>query len=349
VADAIKSCIVPRVTPAGSREWDPRRHGACFRWDISGAEAAIRAAMLTDHYGVRDPVAWEYIRSGKDIHSHTASLIYKVPEGTYKKGSHERDAAAKHTFFSKIFGAFPSTVRRTIWEQARVLVSIEESEAFCKAFDEGYVGIAALYEDDKRRLGESMRTEGKRAGKHDPGYAFCYDAYGRRRKIVIPPGAEYDGRRGRWNDHWGLHKAFHIAANTPTQSTNASDNMWMLALCYLGEYVPLRVPPMWEGDGVPFPEAAGWQINGGEGPGGRPFQAWHTNTVHDSGWGDCAPGWLEPTAKLIWRRCRAVPLDWRLAADVPYRIDLSCGPDMSRLEPYNTVAKRFGLEEVPER
>jgi len=699
VADGIKSCIVPRVAPApSSGEWDPRRHGSCFRWDISGAEAAIRAAMLTAHYVGPEPIAWEYIRTGKDIHAKTASLLYNVPEGTYRKGSHERDTVGKHVFFTKIFGAFPGAVKRTIWEQARVVVSMDEAERFCDAFDAGYVGLGALYEDDKRRLGESMCEEGRRAARHAPGHAFCRDAYGRRRKIVIPAGAEFDRSSGSWGDHRQLHKAFHIAANcvdaetealtqrgwvkgfdlrrddilltksavsgglewqplldlklwpdyygplvefkskslhvvstpnhrwlvrerygrgkrlkrdievttatfsprgeqalhltgdyrpqitssltqdeaelmgwwltdgslracragaqktrgkrtyllptqrvvlcqsaganldkcrrvdellscvsagerirryetprvynerpytyvewvvgprlsqkiialcprrvltfdllcrldrpaldrlreamvlgdgclsggtvtfcsgsqeqieafqalctltgavasiqkrdlgkyggwtprgsvswyskvlkrthaqvlhnrrnftakravwcpvvantffvarrsgtvfvtgnTPTQSTNASDNMWMLALCHLGEYVPLRVPPIWERDGVPFPEAAGWQISGGPGPGGLPFQAWHTNTVHDSGWGDCAPGWLEPTAKLVWRRCRAVPLDWRLDADVPYRIDLSCGPDMANLESYNDVAARFGLEPVPDR
>ena len=145
------------------------------------------------------------------------------------------------------------------------------------------------------------------------------------------------------------YHAFHIAANTPTQSTQASDALWMLALCYLGEYVPLRVPPIWERDGAPFPEAAGWQMHEGPGPGGKPFLSWHCNTVHDSGWGDCAPGYLEPTAKLLWRRCTAVPLDWRIEADVPYRIELKVGPDMARLRPYNSVAREFGLEPVPER
>lgn len=350
VADGIKACIVPRVSPARSPdEWDPRKHGSCFRWDISGAEAAIRAAMFTDHYGVRDPIAWEYIRLGKDIHSKTASMIYGVPEGTYKKGSMERDACAKHVFFSKIFGAYSGTVRDTIWEQARLLLPFDEVEKFCWAFDEGYTGLAAMYEMDKYLLGQSMLSEGQSPSKHRPGWGFCYDAYGRRRKVDVPPGAEFDGRAGTWKAHNGLYKPFHIAANTPTQSTNATDTMWMLALCHLGEYVELRVPPMWERGGIPFPEAAGWQLNGGAGPGGRPFQAWHMNTVHDSGWGDAAPGWMEPAAKLIWRRCRAVPLDWRLEADVPYRIDLACGPDMSCLMPYNQVAKRFGMEPVPDR
>ena len=167
------------------------------------------------------------------------------------------------------------------------------------------------------------------------------------------PRFEYEGGR-RGNEakdaYAALEHAFHLMANSPTQSMNASDNLWMIALCHFGEYVELRVPPMWERGGIPFPEAAGWRLDGGPGPGGRPLLAWHMNTVHDAGWGDTAPGHhLEAAAKVIWRRCRALPQDWRLAADVPYRIDFQVGPDMAHLRPYNTAAREFGLEPLPER
>lgn len=370
VPDGVKACIVPRVSPSLDRDaWDPRRHGSCFRWDIVGAEAAIRAAVFTDRAGrldpgrcMRDPIAWEYIREGKDIHSKTASLIYGVPEGTYKRGSYERDAVGKHTFFAKIFGAKPMAVRYQFWDQARIWLSWEEVETICDKFDEGYVGLVLLYEKDKRDLGLNMDEEG---------LSWCEDAYGRRRAIQVPKASvrrfnrateewEIDVLDNMWREgrhpsielqeeRKKLNHVFHVAANTPTQSTQATDALWMLALCYLGEYVPLRVPPVWERDGVPFPEAAGWQMHEGPGPGGKPFLSWHCNTVHDSGWGDCAPGYLEPTAKLLWRRCTSVPLDWRLEADVPYRIELKVGPDMAKLRPYNLVARDFGLEPVPER
>ena len=88
-------------------------------------------------------------------------------------------------------------------------------------------------------------------------------------------------------------------------------------------------------------------MNGGPGPGGKPLRAWHSNTVHDSGWGDCAPGYLEPLAKLVMRRCTAVPFDWRLEADVPYRVELSAGPNMGILFDYDKVAKQFGLDLIP--
>ena len=340
VADAVKSCIVPRCSPAPDPEsWDPRIHGSCFRWDISGAEAAIRAAMFTHRFCSRpDPIAWEYIRLGKDIHSKTASLIYGVPEGTYKKGSYERDAVGKQTFFAKIFGAKWPTVRANIWRAARLWLDDEQAKKINANFDSGYTGLAELYEVDKRRLGE---------------LGYCEDAYGRRRRIRVP-GAVFENGIWHYNreDHGTsrqVEHAFHVAANTPTQSTNATDNIWMIALLYHGEYVELRVPPMWDRLGIPFPEAAGWALHEGDGPGGKPLRAWHMNTVHDSGWGDAAPGHMEPAAKVIWRRCHAVPLDWRIEADVPYRIDLQVGPNMARLRAYNVVAKEFGLEPMPKR
>src|SRR5690242_7074394 len=178
----------------------------------------------------------------------------------------------------------------------------------------------------------------------DQGRSWCEDAYGRRRAIEIPAAAKDRYRRGfgwviddilrPWTKYprgaevpeadWllraRLKRAFHLASNTPTQSTNASDTLWMLALAYYGEYVELRVPGVWDKYGVPVPEARSWAMHEGPGPGGKPFQAWHCNTVHDSGWGDGAPGYIEPTAKLLWRRCTSLPLDLRLEADVPYRV-----------------------------
>lgn len=349
VADGLKACIVPRLHPAPSVEdWDPRQHGSVFRWDIVGAEACIRAAMLTARFCEKpDPVAWEYLRLGKDIHSKTASLIYGVPEGTYKKGSYERDAVGKQTFFAKQYGAQWRSVQGTIWTRARLWIPDEETKKICEGFDRGYPGLVELYEQDKARLGR------------DP---YCYDGYGRRRWVGLPDGVRFKGwlnGRTQWevegrtdeerNRRYSeLNHRFHICANSPTQGMNATDNLFMLALCYLGEYTPLRLPPMWESRGLEFPEAKDWQMHLGSGPGGRPFLAWHNNTVHDSGWGDCGPGYLEPLAKLVWRRCRAVPFDWRIEADVPYRIELSVGPDMAHLDSYNKIAQRFGFEPVPE-
>lgn len=359
VADAIKAWFVPRHTPPPtSEEWDPRKHGSCFRWDIAGAEAAWRAAALTYlECSKPDPVAWEYIRLGKDIHSKTASLVYNVPEGTYKKGSYERDQVAKNTFFAKQYGAGWSTVKSTLWAKGRILLEDQLAKDISSNFDKGYTGLVELYEIDKDKLGKT---------------GYCYDGYGRRRWVGLPEGVRYVGMRDgkTWwevggatissGDHlerkdyrrrsiWGqLEHNFHVQANTPTQGMNATDNLWMLALCYLGEYVELAVPPMWESKGIDFPEAKAWRLHEGSGPGGKPFLAWHNNTVHDSGWGDCAPGYLEAVAKLVYRRCRALPMDWRLKADVPYRVELSVGPNIAALKGYNSVAKQFGLEPLPD-
>lgn len=353
VAAGVKACLVPRMSPSRDREaWNPKIHGSCFRWDIAGAEAAIRAAMLTFLAGVKDPIAYDYIREGRDIHSKTASLVYDVPDGTFKKGAYQRDSVGKQVFFAKIFGAFPRAVQHTIWKEARIWVPDTEIKQICANFDTGYTGLVALYERNRDELGFRMDASGM---------SWVEDPYGKRRAIIIPPQAKhlYRGRGKGWNlgglyednplVYKALNNAFHIAANTPTQSCNGTDALWMLALCYHGEYVDLQVPPIWEKDGVPFPEARGWQMNGGDGPGGTPMLSWHTNAVHDSGWGDCAPGYLEPTAKLLWRRCRALPMDWRIQADVPFRIELKVGPDMDRLMDYNKAAKIFGLEPMPDK
>lgn len=378
VADGVKSCIVPRVLPFRVREWNPKKgnfggwnpriHGWCGRWDISGAEAAIRAAMLLKRYVPdQDMTTWEYIRLGKDVHGYTAALIYEKPDGTFAKGSYERDAVGKQTFFAKIFGANWRTVQGTIWKKARLWLPDDMAQKTNDNFDRGYPGLTALYNYD-------IFTLGQRATASDNNVGWCVDGYGRRRSIPLPQGVTFDescanawgadpkfpgylfdtgGGRNIKEMKRQLNHQFHVMANTPTQSMNATDNFWMLALAYHGEglveeFGGLQVPDMWKGE-VHFPEAAGWQMHEGAGPGGKPLMAWHSNTVHDSGWFDGAPGHLEPTAKLLWRRCHSLPFDWRLEADVPYRIDLSIGPDMANLCDYNVAAKEFGLEPMPKR
>ena len=338
VADGIKSFMVPRVAPAPRwQDWDPRIHGSVLRWDIDGAEAAIRAANLTHRFCKRPDPAWEYIRLGKDIHAHTASLIDGKPESEYRKGMLMRDVMAKHTFFTRQFGGEWATVQASIWDHGRIRVEDEEAQRICAAFDDGHPGLVELYEIDKVNVAQR---------------GYCEDGYGRRRWCEFPDDVQFKGWGPDGKAKWFIPKgrggatarAWHVAANTPTQSMNATDCLWMVALCTHGEYVELRVPPMWEHLGVSHPDAAPWQLNGGRGPGGRPFQAWYSNTVHDSAWGDCAPGYLVPFAKLVHRRCRAVPFDWRLEADVPYRVSISVGPDYGHLESYAKAAKRFGLE-----
>jgi hypothetical protein len=291
----------------------------------------------------------DYIRRGKDIHARTASLIYNVPEGTYGKGTSQRDIEAKMSNFLKLYGGGARALYDGIRNQARLLTLTKaRAKEISAKWEAGHPGAMELYDLDARALGER---------------GYCEDGYGRRRWVGVPDGVRYlgvqDGKAawafvGRTRDdrglqEWQLEKRKHIMANTPTQGMSATDVLWMLALLYHGEYTPLVVPGYWEASGVAFPEAAGWQLHEGEGPGGKPFLSWHSNTVHDSGWGDCAPGYLEPTMKVVYRRCTAVPFDWRLEADVPYRIDLSVGPDFANLMDYNTVAAKFGLEPMPKR
>jgi len=285
---------------------------------------------------------------GKDIHSKTASLIYGVPEGTYRKGTIERDAVGKNTFFAKQFGAIWVTVQRTVIEKARVWLTDDEAKKISDEFDAGYTGLVELFERDKEFLAM---------------HGYCEDGYGRRRWVGLPQGVRYLGRdannKTKWEVkagskeqyrkvHSDLEHRFHIAANTPTQGMSASDCLWMIALTTLGEYVNLQYPPMWADRPLMFPEAEHWRMNGGPGPDG-PLLAWYSNTVHDRCWGDTAPGrHIESAAKVIFRRCQAVPFDWRIKADVPYRIELKVGPDQGHLYDYNKIAKKFGYEEMPE-
>ena len=254
-----------------------------------------------------------------------------------------------------IFGGSWKALKWQLWKEGRIRIEDEAIKKIVENFSKGYPGISALYEVDKVMLGENLGGE---SADGRSVLSSCVDPYGRVRAIEVPKEVVPYFRNGTWRQlpfemDYEIKKkllhAFHVAANTPTQSCNATDTLWMLALLYGGEYVDLAVPPMWERDGVLYPEAKGWALNEGPGPGGKPFQAWHINTVHDSGWGDGAPGYMEATAKLVTRRCTAVPLDWRLEADVPYRIELKVGPDMADLRSYNKVAKEFGLEPVADK
>lgn len=344
IAIGIRSCIVPRqgFIPYPD-EWDPRKHGSCWRWDVAGTEAILRAAMLVHRFCHKPGILWEYLRKGKDVHALTAALLHDVPEGTFKKGDPERDKEGKHTFFGLLYGGTWRTVQNTFWRKARIWYEDVEVQQKVERFSRGYPELTELYNID-------LELWAKRG--------FCEDGFGRRRQLPFPDNAMYNGYK--WilsgsdaqqkTARKALSHCFHMAANSPTQSMGATCTLWMIALAYFGEYVPLRVPSMWEeSGGVLFPEAASWRFHEGPGPGGKPFQAWQFNTVHDSCWGDCGPGMLESVMKVVARRCTALPFDWMLEADCPFRIDLQCGPDMGHLYDYNDVAEKFGLEKMPKR
>jgi hypothetical protein len=149
-----------------------------------------------------------------------------------------------------------------------------------------------------------------------------------------------------------VEKIRHRYANRPTQSAQGTITLWVIALCHHGEYVELQAPEYWCQDGTNgliFPDAANWQFNEGNGPGGKPFQTWICNTVHDSTWLDGAKGTLEPAMMLIHRRSNGVPSRLLLSADIPWRVEAECGPDFGHLYPYDKIAKKFGLNPIPDR
>lgn len=345
-AKAIKACIVPRVNPwlGDPAEWDPRKHGWIARADVRGAEAIIRAGCIA-----KCRVSVPYLRTGGDIHSKTASILYVVPDGTFKKGTQERDSVGKQCYFLLIFGGSNRALQRTMWKKARMWWEEEESEQYHKRFFEGYPDLGRQYNQDTLLMFNRGYVEdfyGRRWAMPPPGRMWSsLDGLGGRR--FHPSPGLMDKKQIR-NEYKTFEHRRHIYANRGTQTSQATTTLWAIALCILGEYVELQTPECLGGYNI-FPEAAGWALNGGPGPGGKPFQAWAMNTVHDSLYTDGAPGYLEPTAKLITRRFNGVPADFLQESDMPWRIDFEVGPDMANLRPYNQVAKEFGFEPLPDR
>lgn len=348
IAKLVKSVIVPRIKPwlGDIDDWDPRKHGWVAKADVKGAEAVIRAGVIA-----KCRTSVPYLRTGGDIHSKTASILYKVPEGTYTKGMQERDTVGKQSYFLLIFGGSWRALQRTLWKEARMAISDGEAKRLHASFfdAEGYPDLDARYEIDTQLM-------------VDRGY--IEDLYGRRWTMLLPPGFEMYKEKGKIKfyppsdlNKEDLKSAFrtlenrrHIYANRPTQTTQATTTLFCIALCKHGEYVELRVPPYFEERGGNlFPEAKTWQLNEGRGPGGKPMQVWMMNTVHDSLWLDGAPGYLEPMAKTIVRRFNGVPAEFLYEANMPWRVEIEVGPDLGHLRPYNVVAKEFGLEPLPER
>lgn len=346
LAKKVKSVIVPRVKPwlGNPDDWDPRKHGWVAKADVKGAEAVIRAGVIA-----KCRTSIPYLRTGGDIHSKTASILYGVPEGTYTKGMQERDTVGKQSYFLLIFGGSSIALQRTLWKEARMEVDDAESNRLHGSFFKGYYDLGTRYDVDSRLLFERGYIEdlyGRRWSLSPPDNFVMKESDGEL-KFYPPSGLSKEERKSEYRT---LENRRHIYANRPTQTSQATTTLFCIALCRHGEYVELRVPPYFEErGGVLFPEAKPWQLNEGTGPGGKPMLVWMTNTVHDSLWLDGAPGFLEPTAKLVTRRFNGVPADFLYEADMPWRVDVECGPDLGHLRPYNEVAKEFGLELMPVR
>lgn len=345
VAKLVKECIVPREKPWLGKpdDWDPRKHGWCAKVDVKGAEMVIRPGCIA-----KCPVLSPYIREGRDAHAKTASLFRGgQPEGDFKKGKPDRwfrDSVSKNGGFLLIYGGSHHALEDTLWKKARMRFKNDEVRVMHRGF---FVGLPAI--DERYRVDVDLAfTRG-----------YIEDFYGRRWYMPMPDGVTLIGWDGPGEPRFGLpsgltkeqagalrRRAKHICncyANRPTQCSQGTTTLWCLALCHHGEYVELRVPDYWAHLGVPFPEAAEWQYNEGNGPGGKPFRVWITNTVHDSLWLDGAPGTLESAMMLAARRFNGVPADFLLESDMPWRVEAEVGPDLGHLEPYEVVAKRFGM------
>lgn len=349
VAKKVKRCLIPRdhAWLGDPADWDPRKHGWCMKADIKGAEMVIRPGCIA-----KCSVLTPYIREGKDVHSKTSSLFYGQPEEDFKKGKPDRwkrESVGKPGGFQLIFGGSWLGLRDNLWDKARVWLEKLEAQELHERFFDGLPDIEERYQVDA----ELAWSRG-----------YIEDLFGRRWAMRPPDGVTLDGWNGASDpvfrypadsreDEQRLLRSrtnhvLHCYANRPTQSTQGTLTLWCGALMHHGEYVTLQVPPIWERRGVPFPDAATWCLNGGRGPGRGAFKAWLNNTVHDSWWLDGAPGYLEPAAKLVTRRCMGVPADFLYENDLPWRVEIEVGATFGDLRPYNEVAKQFGLELMPE-
>lgn len=344
VAKLVKECIVPRrdAWVGDPAEWDPRKHGWCAKVDVRGAEMVVRAGAIA-----RCAVLAPYLREGKDVHGKTAAAFYRQQESAFSKSDPRRNVVGKQSNFLLIFGGSWAALQQTLWKLGRMWFDKTESQQFHRVFFTTYPDLARRYEIDTGLMVQR---------------GYIEDPYGRRWHMPIPPEYTAVQRNGVWSFSFirktsvdeakALDRLLgyrrHCYANRPTQAAQGTTTLWGIALCHHGEYVPLQVPSYWQRYGVPFPQAAGWQLNEGDGPGGKPFQVWTTNTVHDSLWVDGAPGTLEPALQVVYRRFMGVPADFLLAADMPWRVEAEVGPDLGHLRPYNDVAKQFGLESMPE-
>jgi DNA polymerase family A len=353
VAKKVKQCIVPRVSPwlGPPEEWDPRRHGWIAKVDVKGAEFVIRAGCIA-----REPNLVEYLQAGKDGHARTAALFTGKPEEAFKRGKPDRwyrDDVAKTANFLLIYGGEWRALQGQLWKEARTWLEEKEVQRLRARFfaaPDGYAGLAARYEEDSWELWRR---------------GFLEDDFGRRWAMPFPEGVtcsrDGDGvcrfsfPRGKSKDearvvHRAIEYRRHCAANRRTQADNATILLWTIALCHHGEYpgAELRLPPSWEHLGVPFPEAKTWQLNEGDGPGGKPLRAWLFNEVHDSEWLDGEGGTLEPALKVVVRRSLGVPADILISGDMLRRVECSVGPDLGHLRDYSSdVAPAFGLEPMP--
>lgn len=346
VAKKVKACIVPRCQPwlGDPEEWDPRKHGWVFRADVVGAEAVVRAGCIA-----KCRVSSPYLRAGKDIHSKTASILYVVPEGTYKKGTVQRDSVGKQSYFLFVFGGSWKALQLTMIKKARIWLPDKEAMRLTDVFfsGDGYHDLKVRYNVDTRLLFDRGYIEdfyGRRWTIPPPPGVRMYEKGGGELGFEFPKGLSDDDRKA---EQRRLENLRHIYANRATQTSQGTTTLWCLALCHHGEYVELASPPCL-GD-LAFPEAAGWALDGGPGPGGAPLMAWLVNTVHDSAWGDGAPGHMEPAVKVIVRRFTGVPADFLLESDMPWRVEVEVGPDFANLRSYNEVAKEFGLDPIPDR
>jgi len=156
----------------------------------------------------RDEKMLETYRTGGDIHSQTAAVIYGVD-----KHDKEQRTIAKNVNFGTFFGLFPRGLQRTLKFKAGLNVTMEQCERIISNLKAGYPALTRWQEDTKAQAGTRRYTE---------------TWLGRRR--YLPDIASRD---------WGKKSfAERCALNTPIQGTAA--DILKLALCRIIAGLPER-------------------------------------------------------------------------------------------------------------
>jgi DNA polymerase-1 len=183
----------------------------------------------------KDEKMLETYRTGGDIHSQTAAVIYKIPLSEASDKSHpqykERRTVAKNVNFGTFFGLYPKGLQRTLKFKAGLDVSLAECEQIISNLKIGYPRLVRWQEEVKQRAKFRKYTE---------------TWLGRRRSL--PDIISSDWRKKSF--------AERVAMNTPIQGTAAdilklalakivkglSERPWLMPILQIHDEVLLEIP-----------------------------------------------------------------------------------------------------------
>lgn len=126
---------------------------SCFKpekrgWSFLGADYSQIELRLLAHFS-EDKELTHAFKTGRDIHTHTASLVFEVSE---TKVTPEMRSAAKTVNFGIVYGQGPFGLSKQLG------ISVKEASHFIKTYFERYPGVLAYLEDCKAKARKSGMT-----------------------------------------------------------------------------------------------------------------------------------------------------------------------------------------------